>query len=391
MNTRQGPLGLTHRVVSRAFVLLWIYSALTSLAWAALLLALPLYVTGPLGGGNVAVGLVMTAATLISAGLQPAIGALGDRRGRRLLLVGGPIWFATCVGAFSLVQSPEALFIARAAAGIGDAAFMVGALTLVSDLAPAGRQGEAYSLFSLSTWVGMGLGPVCAGLVVHAFSFDAVWLMCGLLAVVGAGLGALLPDSSRAPRTQATSGIRFSRGVLAPGAVLALEMFGFVTLFVFGPLYARELGMANGGVVLLVASAVLVLIRVFGRTIPDRLGAYGGATAGLVCVVIGLTGAAALDHPVGLFIGGAGVGVGHALAYPALFMLALSRTPPGDRSAALGTFKACESFGFAAAAAGLGVVAEAGGYGLVFVVGGGATLLGAFVLRAGPREQVHAP
>ena len=366
----------TDRLLAPAFGLVCLYALVTMLAWSALFPVLPLYVRGPLEGGDFAVGVVMSGALLAAALVQPVLGRFADRRGRRLLLVGGPILFASAVAMFPLAESQAALFGLRAAAGLGDAAFMVGAVTLVSDIAPEGRRGEAYSIFSLAIWAGMGLGPVVGDFVLRAADFDTVWLVCAGFSIAGAVTALFLPET-RAASSPSRSGLSFfNRHAAIPGVVLILEMIGFSAFLVYTPLYARELGMQGAGLVLLVNATVLVLMRVFGRRLPDRLGARGAASAGLLFAVLGLAIPATFALPVALYIGAASFGVGHALLYPALFMLAVDRAPASERSAALGSLKACEAIGFAVGASTLGLVASLAGYGGAFAIAAVATLAG---------------
>jgi MFS family permease len=339
-----------------------------TLAWAALLPVLPLYVRGPLGGGDIAVGIVMSGALLVGAVAQPLLGRLADARGRRLLLIGGPLLFGSFVSLFSLVGSPSALFALRTAAGLGDAAFMVGGLTVLNDVAPPARRGEAYSIFSLSTWAGIGIGPVLGDLVRREYSFHAVWLMCGCLSIVALIAAILLPETRRAVAPAHSSRWVFNRSIALPGLVLAFEQIGFAALFVFTPLYARHLGMAGGGFVLLANAAVLLSFRIFGRKLPDRLGPGRATGVGLVLAGAGLALPALVASPAGLFAGAGVFGAGHALFYPALFVTAVGRQPEHERSAAVGELKASEAVGFAIGASMLGVVASAAGYRAVFAI-----------------------
>ena len=374
-----------------AFALVWVYSMVTTLGWAALLPVLPLYVQGPLDGGDLAVGVVMSGALLVAACSQPVLGRLADRRGRRVLLVGGPIVFGLCVSTFSLADGPAELFALRAAAALGDAAFVVGAITVVNDLAPETRRGEAYSVYSISSWAGMGLGPVLGDVVLRTFSYSAVWLLCAVLTLGGALLAWFLPETRQTPAESSRRAGLLNPSAVGPGLVLALEMFGFVALVVFTPLYARELGMAGAGLVLLVNAAVLLTIRVFGRKLPDRLGARRAAAAGVAFTALGTAVPAVLTEPAGLYLGAAAFGTGHALLYPALFVLAVARAEAHARSSALGTLKACEAVGFALGAVALGFVASRAGYPAAYAVAAVATGAGlAPLLLASARRRVVA-
>jgi MFS family permease len=374
-----------------AFALVCLYSLLTTLALAALFPVLPLYVRGPLGGGDVAVGVVMSGAPLMAGLAQPLLGRFADRRGRRLLLSGGPLLFAAFVLSFAAADDHVALLALRVAAGIGESAFVVGAVTVVNDLAPAGRRGEAYSIFSLATWGGMGLGPVIGDLVLRAYSLEAVWVTCAALSVAAVATALALPETRPAAAPRRARAPLFNRAAALPGLVLVFEIFGFSALLAFAPLYARELGMEGAGLVLLVNALVLVAMRVFGRRLPDRLGARMSATAGVSLSAIGLALPAVVVDPAGLYAGAALFGAGHALSYPALLMLAVSRARGDESSAAVGSLKACEAVGLAAGATLLGVVASGAGYGAVFALAGAATAAGVIPLLLAGAERRPAP
>jgi MFS family permease len=104
--------------------------------------AVPRYVQGPLAAGDVAVGLVVGAFSLSAFFLRPWVGGLGDRWGRRPLMVLGAGLFTVSVLGYGTASSPEALAGLRLLTGAGEACFFVGALTAVADLAPAQRRGE---------------------------------------------------------------------------------------------------------------------------------------------------------------------------------------------------------------------------------------------------------
>ncbi|MGD2101704.1 MAG: MFS transporter [Acidimicrobiia bacterium] len=365
----------------RSLTVIWLYSLLTTIAWAALFPVLPLFVTGPLGGSDIAVGIVMSGALIAAALLQPIVGGIADQRGRRLLLVGGPILFGIAISLFTLADTPAKLMGLRAVAAIGDAAFIIGALTVVSDLAPEGKRGEAYSIFSLSTWAGMGLGPTIGDFVLRAHSFETVWIVCAAFSAAGAATALALPETRRRSAQPRSASSLLSRAAALPGLVLALEIFGFTALLVYAPLYALELGMAGAGLVMLVNAAVLVAIRVFGRRLPDRLGARDASSVGLAFAALGFALPAVFPHPIALYAGAASFGIGHALLYPALFVLAVNRASADERSAAVGSLKAGESIGMASGVAVLGVVASLWGYGAVFGIAAATTLCGLVLLR----------
>ena len=91
--------------------------ALAALAYftgdGILIAALPRYVAGPLGGGNIAVGVVVGAFSVSAFILRPWAGGFGDRRGRKPLMLAGAALFAVSVLGYGLTSEPVALTAVR--------------------------------------------------------------------------------------------------------------------------------------------------------------------------------------------------------------------------------------------------------------------------------------
>ena len=351
-------------LLSRAFVLVWLYSALTTMAWGTLLPVVPLYVRGPLDGGDIAVGAVMSAAVLVAALAQPLLGRAADRRGRRVLLVGGPLTFSAFVLLFTIVDSPTQLFGLRTAAEIGEAAFVIGAITVVNDLAPDDRRGEAYNIYSLSTWAGVGLGWDWRLRPPSKLVHRCVGVVSGALSLAGAAVAVLLPETRRRTREPVSRSGMFSRSVIVPGA-FSRSRCSRSQQSSSSPssLYARE-------------SSVWPEPAWFSSRMP--LSSYRSASSAGDCPT-----AWACDErrrsassspspaqrcrrsthtPSACTLEPRHSGSGTPSSTPRSSCSPLDGLPRTKRSAALGSLKAFEAIGFAAAAALLGVTASLVGY-----------------------------
>ena len=88
-------------------------------ALGAVVPVLPRYVHGPLGGGDLAVGVVVGvffSGTLVA---RPTAGRLGDERGRRPVMVGGAVVMAAATAAFLLASDVAVLAVLRLLQGAG--------------------------------------------------------------------------------------------------------------------------------------------------------------------------------------------------------------------------------------------------------------------------------
>ena len=112
------------------------------------------------------------------AGFVITMGTLGDRLGRRrLLLIGGASFAAVSVAAAFSV-SPVMLIIARGVLGIAGATLAPSTLALISSMFRDGRQrGQAIAVWATCQFVGGAAGPVLAGVLLAHFWWGSVFLM----------------------------------------------------------------------------------------------------------------------------------------------------------------------------------------------------------------------
>lgn len=134
------------------------------------------------------------------AGLLITMGSVGDRIGRRRLLLIGAAGFglASAIAAFSV--SAEMLIAARALLGIAGATLMPSTLSLIRNLFPDSRQRTlAVAIWASAFSAGAALGPVIGGILLEHFFWGSVFLIN--LAVVALILIAmpLLVSESRDP------------------------------------------------------------------------------------------------------------------------------------------------------------------------------------------------
>ncbi|MFI1394765.1 MFS transporter [Streptomyces sp. NPDC020681] len=112
------------------------------------------------------------------AGLLITMGSLGDRIGRRrLLLIGAAAFGVASVGA-AYAQSAEMLIAARALLGIGGATLMPSTMALVRSMFRDDKQrGQAIGIWSAAMAGGIALGSVMSGVMLDHFWWGSVFLV----------------------------------------------------------------------------------------------------------------------------------------------------------------------------------------------------------------------
>lgn len=367
------------RLVTPQFVAVAMAALAYFVGVGVLIAAVPRFVAGPLGAGNIAVGVVVGAFSVSAFFLRPWVGGLGDRRGRRPLMLVGAGLFAASVLGYGLATDPATLAVLRLVTGAGEAFFFVGVVTTFTDMAPPERRGEVMSLASLSLYVGIGAGPLLGELTIERFGFAAAWLLAA-----GAGLVALaLVFRTRETRPSAVAGLAgaASRRLVhpagvAPGLVLLASILGMAGFLAFVPLYALDLGMSGSRMVLLTFAGVVVAIRSLGARLPDRLGAGRATRLALTLSAVGLALAGTWQSPAGLLVGAVVLGVGVALLTPSVFALAVARVTPQERGAVIGTTSAFLDVALGVGPASLGFVAAALGRPGTFLAGAAVAVAG---------------
>ena len=373
-------------LVTPAFLLVLLATLGYFLCVGMLLPVVPRFVRGPLGGSDVAVGLTAGVFSLTAVMMRPFAGRSGDRRGRRPLIVGGSAIVAATVLAYNVIESIPVLVVFRLLAGLGEAMFFVGAATAVNDLAPEERRGEAVSLFSLSLYAGISFGPILGETALGTDNFELVWWMAAAFGFAAAVIGSRVADARPEGAATAASGRLVHPAALLPGLVLASTVWAFSAFASFVSLYALELGMDGSRFVFFTYSFTILLIRFFGKSIPDILGPRRAATIAATIVGAGMVIMAAWGEPIGLYIGAFVFGVGQAFGFPALMTLAVRGAPPWERGAVVGTYTAFFDAAFGLGAISLGPVADTIGYQGTFAVSAGVAAAGLILLRIRVRE-----
>lgn len=357
------------------------------LSVGALLPVLPLYVKGPLEGGSFSVGVAVGSFSLVAVLVRPVWGRVGDRWGRKVLILGGAGIAAVSVAGYLLASSLAVLLAMRVLNGVGEGAFFVGVASVVNDLAPEERRGEALSLFSLALYGGLTVGPALGETVLGHGGFASVWVLGAAGALAAMLLGLRVPETRPTPAEPA-GGPLVHRAGLIPGVVFASSIWGLSGFVAFVPLYARDLGMGGSRFVFATYAAVVLAIRSIGARLPDRLGPRRTAAYSLAGSIAGLLLTALWARPAGLFAGTVLFAVGQALAFPALMTLAVRRAPASERGSVVGTFTAFFDLAHGLGAISLGWVAAAFGYRGSFVAGSLAAAIGMVVLlRPGGRHR----
>ena len=176
-NRQERPYALAGRREWLGLAVLALPTLLLSLDMSVLYMALP-YLSADLGAGSTQQLWIMDIYGFMIAGFLITMGTLGDRIGRRKLLLIGGSAFAVASVVAAYAPSAEMLILARAMLGIAGATLMPSTLALISNMFPDPHQrGVAISVWMSCFMGGMTVGPLVGGVLLETFWWGAAFLL----------------------------------------------------------------------------------------------------------------------------------------------------------------------------------------------------------------------
>jgi MFS family permease len=341
----------------------------------ATLPVLPRYVRGPLGSGDLAVGVVTGSFAITGLACRPLAGHLADRRGRRLVVIAGAISTAIAGILYFVPAGIGGLIVARLFLGAGEGMVYTAGSAWVVDLAPPDRRGRIIGLYGLAIWSGLALGPPLGELILHATSFEGVWAFAAGAPLLGALIATRIPESYRPRPVGEHADRRFIvREALRPGLGLSLAIVGYATVAAFIGLHLDQRQVGHGAGVFTAFAVSVVAMRVLGGWLPDRLGSVPCAIGAAVTEAIGLVLIALTTSLPQAIVGAIAMGAGFSLLFPSLALVVINRVPEERRGAAMGTFTAFFDVGVGIGSPIAGAAAALGGYEAAFLFAAGCAL-----------------
>ncbi len=321
-----------------------------------LLITLPFYIQ-KLGGSESQIGYIIGVFTISAVFLRPFIGQEVDKRGRKKLLVAGIAVFLVSMVLYNYTKDVTSLLLLRILHGIGWGAATTAASTLIADIAPPSRRGEAMGIFGMSSNVAMAIGPVLSIMLLKAYDYPLLFAVCAGIALVSLLLA--LPISEEVvirPKTPL-----FSKEALFPSALMFTISLTYGSIVSFLPLFQEKQGMANPGIFFSVFAVTLILVRALAGKISDIKGRKFVIVPGMIIITLGLWLVATADSLAAFLAAALLYGLGFGLFHPAMMALLVDRVSPQGRGAAMGTFTAAFDLGIGIGSIMMGMVLQYAG------------------------------
>ena len=183
---------------------------------------------GDLHAGVSGGGWLVACYLIAIAPLQPIAGKLGDRYGRRPLMLTGLGLFGVCSVGAGLAPSLSVLIVMRVLQGIAGALVFPNATGLIRELIPADRRAQAYGVFGSIIGVSAAVGPPIGGALTATLGWRAIFFVNVPVVAIATALllRAVRAPEARAGRTQPpfdVAGAVALSVLLGAAAAVALE------------------------------------------------------------------------------------------------------------------------------------------------------------------------
>ncbi len=370
----------------RVFRLLFIAMLATMIGMSIIEPLMAIY-SESLGASGIYMGLIFAAFTISRGAFTPVAGKLSDHHGRKKFIVGGLLAYTAASFLYLFAHSVNSLIAVRMLQGMATAFVAPLAMAYVGDISPKNGEGKYMGTFTMSMFLGMGIGPIIGGVLNHYHSMDAAFIAMGTLGAISFfTVLFMLPELNIHKEKKPTPFRKILRDRAMQEIILArfVASFGVSGFIVFFPLYATMMGLNTAEIGILVTANLLltaVLQRHFGK-IADRHSKITMIMAGNI-----LLGASILLLPLvhhfytlmglNLIMGTAG-----AITTPANTALAAQFGKVHGMGSVMGLLNSAFSVGMAAGPLIAGFAFDLGGLTMVFIETSAIVIGGTFLFYA---------
>ncbi|WP_088227306.1 MFS transporter [Desulfosporosinus sp. FKB] len=360
------------RLWTRDFLFVDITSFLVFGSFYYLLSTLQYYVL-QLGGSVASVGLVMGIFTLVAVAVRPIVGQLLDTRGRHLLLMFGLIVILVSFIIYPLVHQLWWLILIRILHGIGWSVVPVAISTIVADVVPGKRRGEAMGYYSNFMDVAMAIGPFAGVLLLQFGNYKAVFWGAALTLLPAFAFAGSVHERYQ-PNSDGSNGSRLSRAALLPGFVMMTASIGYGCVVSFLPTLVMDrgitgnfLGLSDYAFYYIVYALTLLLTRGIWGRLSDKYGRKAAIMPGMLLLAGGtFLLAYTWSFPILLLVGVV-YAAGFGAAQPSILAWTVDRAGHTERGAAVSTFFIAFDGGLGLGALLMGMVIQHFSYEVTFL------------------------
>ncbi len=389
------------RLVTPGYVLILAANFLLYFAFYLILPVLPFYLTEVFQTGNAAVGVILSCYTVASLCIRPFSGYLLDTLARKPLYLIAYFVFITVFAGYILAGVLSLFIMLRVVHGLAFGMVTVAGNTIVIDITPSSRRGEAVGYYGLMNNPAMSFGPMI-GLFMHdTCSFETIFLCSLLSGTAGFVAACLVKTPVKQPvKREPISLDRFVliKGIPAGVALLLLSIpYGMTSTYI--AMYAKEIGITlSSGLFFTFMAIGMAVSRMFSGRQVDKGHITQVITLGLYLVCICFFTLSACDKlmqinpeltDVLFFMVALLLGVGFGTMFPAFNTLFVNLAPNSQRGTATSTYLTSWDVGIGIGLVLGGYIAQFTSFEMAYLFGACLTVISTFYFNLKVAPHYH--
>ena len=380
------------RLVSPSYCLILAANFLLYFGFYLLMPVFPFYLTEFFQTSSSMMGFALSCYTIAALLIRPFSGYLLDTLARKPLYLVAYFIFMSIFAGYMVAGTLTVFIILRIAHGLAFGTVTVSGNTLVIDITPSSRRGEALGYYGLANNIAMSVGPM-VGLFMHdaGLSFNVLFTGALCSCVLGLICASLVkaPVKPTVPKKEPISLDRFLLLKGIPGAITTIFLsFAYGVLSTYVAVYGtEEIGLTGGtGMFFVCLSGGLVVSRLISGQLINRGYLTQVSKMGISLLIASFLCFVLFKIPAVFYACGVAIGVGYGLLCPTLQTMFINLAQHNQRGTANATYLTSWDFGVGAGVLLGGVIAQHTSYSWAFTLGTILLCIGLalFFLWAGP-------
>ena len=373
----------------RAYVTLFIAVFATMLGMGIIAPLLSIYADS-LGASGLWIGIIFSAFALSRSVFMPFIGRISDRRGRKNIILLGLLAYSAISICYIFAGSVYSLTVVRLIHGAASAMVVPIAMAYIGELSEKGKEGSHMGNFSISLFLGLGVGPFMGGFLNDTLGFASVFWVMAALSIFSALLILVLlpPFVGEGPTSVTAEGKSVSlRMALKNPWMRGVAAFTFLSalcrgsLMVFVPLYGPTIGLSPSevGIAISLNIFLMALLQFPCGQLTDRGNKLGLIVAGSALTAISIALVPLSSTFMGLLAVSVLLGAGSALQQPPIMALTVQAGKEIGMGVSMGAYNSFMSIGMIVTPLMGGCLLDLLGIDTIFYLSGIVTLVGTVV------------
>ncbi|MFP4453444.1 MAG: MFS transporter [Desulfobacterales bacterium] len=329
---------------------------------------LPIY-AAELGATGFALGIIVAGFALSGGLLQPFVGSLSDRHGRKGFLVAGLIIFGITGYIYTLAGSVSHMVLIRIFHGAGSAFIFPIAMAYITEAAAGKNIGRYMGMFNIAIFSGIGAGPVLGGFFLDLLGRNSAFYAMALLSFISAALVAAILPRRKPLAVAGTAAQIFEvfRRMLGNQRVIGILLARMSTMIIMVPTFAflpllmsRQMDASGTEIGMVIACRTLVnaVFQVPFGNLADRWNQNLLLLAGSTIISIGIFSVPFAVSLIPLLLLFAAIGLGEAMSWPAMGAMAAEEGNKYGQGSMMGVFNMAMNAGLFIGAMGVGALVD---------------------------------